>query len=91
MFIALGKQEADAEDLSNIASQEGRFDKIVALLHQHLANGFRTGDKDAVSIEDEAVVDQSVVWDFVDPSCHRGGSGFAEDGCSMTVIPGCAL
>lgn len=85
VFIAFCKENADAQDLADAGTKQGRFDKVIAFGGQDFGEAFGAGDEDSFAIEQMQIADEAVVGDFVGPSSWRDAGGFGDQGGPLAI------
>lgn len=67
VLVALGEQDADAEDTAEAEDDLGGLLEVVGFCGEDFGEGFGGGDEQTLGIEDAEVADYAIIGDAGDP------------------------
>jgi hypothetical protein len=71
VLITLSKQDANTQYSSKTGPQSLRLHELIVALHQHLSDRFRVRHEDTWFVEEEAVVENTIIRHSIDPVSLR--------------------
>lgn len=67
VLVALGKQDADAQDPADAVSYMRRLGEVIIFSYQYLRQCLGRGEEDPLFVEETQVPDKTIIGDCVNP------------------------